>query len=254
MAKKDEDKLVSRPSLTGEEIEELKAKYGQQKVTSLANPGATIDATKATDLYKQALAKDPRVAAMMKDKLAVAAGLMPNTGRDVALDDYYVRIRGANPNLGEPTLVPGQKEIIDDVQKVKQLPNNPEMSGKVFGSPDASQPTKVIKNVTDHIANDKIKSTTQAEFAQKLADIDMNRNAKLAALQAMKKGGKNLLSALPIVGGVASAVMSGDASAALPIPESAPLGYVGDSPEARLEKGQISPDEYSRLRNMIRKK
>lgn len=242
--------IKPKAPLSGEEFEALKEQFGQQEKTSLAKPGTMIDADRAEklkDLVKQAKEQDPKLALLMKDKFAAAAGITPNTGRDIDFSDYYARIRGANPNLGEPILVPGQKEVINDIQKVKQISNKPEMSGKVFGDISSTEPKQVIHGVTDHIPSDKVMLKSEAKFAQEMADRAIAREAKTAALQAMKKGGKKLLSALPIIGGLASAAMSGDASAALPIPESEALGYKDQSPEAQLEKGLISPDEYRRL-------
>ena len=209
---------------------------------------------KLTEQFDKIYKQNPQAALIAKNMYAKAMGITPGTGLDIDLDKgFYERIRGANPTLEVPQLVPGQREVINDINRVSgKVPA--EMSAVVNATPSALDEQFRVKGVTDKIPTERIISKTGEEFVEDNAEKLAKTAAKRAALQGIKTGSKKLLGMVPFVGGLATAAMSGDASAALPIPESAPLGYADQSPEAQLEKGKITPDEYSRLRALVKRK
>lgn len=101
----------------------------------------------------------------------------------------------------------------------------------------------VVPNVTEHINNKEIqKKLTGNEFLERMANL---RAAKAFA----KTAGKKVLGAVPIVGGIAQAVMSQDASAAVPfLGDSESLGPAPDSLDARIENGTLTDEDKAELR------
>lgn len=98
-----------------------------------------------------------------------------------------------------------------------------------------------VQGVTEHIKDVAQPLTSGADFTEKIA-------AKRAALQAAKAGGKKLLGAIPLIGGLATAAMTGDASAAVPV-----LGDVdslGPAPgiDSRIENGTLTDEDKIMLR------
>ena len=97
---------------------------------------------------------------------------------------------------------------------------------------------KTIKGVTENVA----------DVAQPLIGGD-DFIRKIANLRAAKMMGKKVLSALPLVGGLASAAMTGDASAAVPVLDSAEsLGPEKGTLDHRLEMGQLTDEDKQQLR------
>lgn len=124
---------------------------------------------------------------------------------------------------------------MDDLEakkaKLKQVLKAAKEQGKPHIAEKAKQlilnkKNQVVKNVTDHIDTRQIaKISTASEFKKNIA----------------KKLGKKSLKALPIVGGIISAVSSGEASAAVPILDQAEsLGPRKGSLAHRLEMGDRS--------------
>jgi len=128
---------------------------------------------------------------------------------------------------------------------------------------------KIIKNVTDKInTQEKIatvpgttKKIDTSKATMQLADASdaMRKNArKMQLKKLMKSAGKVAgkgLKAVPLVGGLISALTSGDASAAIPI-----LGDVDEigpergSPEAVFEDMSASPEERKKAIEALKKR
>ncbi len=102
----------------------------------------------------------------------------------------------------------------------------------------------VVKGVTDHVNTNQVqKLISGSGFQDKIKSILANRAAgKLAS---------NSLKAIPFAGaalGIGSALLSGDASAAVPIlNEADAVGPTEGSLEAKMEGGTINPDEMQKL-------
>lgn len=116
-----------------------------------------------------------------------------------------------------------------------------------------------LKNSTEDVIKDKtlsqgfnktIRGTTEnvADIAQPLIGGD-DFIKKIANLRAAKAVGKKVLGAVPILGGLASAAMSGEASAAVPVLDSAEsLGPERGTLDHRIEMGQLTDEDKQQLR------
>lgn len=97
---------------------------------------------------------------------------------------------------------------------------------------------KTVKGVTENIGQVAQPVLSGDDFVQ-----------KIAALRAAKMVGKKVLGAVPVIGGLANAVMSGDASAAVPGLDSAEsLGPAPGSLDSRIENGTLTDEDKKQLR------
>lgn len=97
---------------------------------------------------------------------------------------------------------------------------------------------KTIEGVTEHIDNSPHPRTSGDDFVKKIANF---RTAKAL--------GKKVLGAVPVLGGLASAAMSGDASAAVPLlGEADNLGPAAGTLDHRIEMGQLTDEDKAQLR------
>ena len=170
-----------------------------------------------------------------KDYFSQKAG--PDLSQNFAkgdLDKDVLKVKSRiNPIEPEKSTIVGKTEKIDTRGTIQ-----PQTSGKDFAK------------MQDEIAlKQRLKSSFKAA-AQAGDDQMMNNLRKIA--QNMKKGAKTGLKSIPIIGslaGLAGAVSSQDASAAIPLLDTAEsLGPARGSLEAKLEAGTITPEE----RNMLR--
>lgn len=108
----------------------------------------------------------------------------------------------------------------------------------------------------DNVAVEKFRST--ADKAGDTLDygklrkegMELGRaNRGLKTVPGLKQVGKKVFSALPLIGGIAAAAASGDASAAVPLlGEADNLGPARDSLAGGLESGKLSEEDYERLK------
>lgn len=116
---------------------------------------------------------------------------------------------------------------------------------QVKGKVPVNDTTKtVIKGVTDKINTKEVqKLISGSGFQDKIKSILESRAASKLA--------KNSLKSIPFLGtamGIGSALMSRDASAAIPVlNEAEAVGPTEGSLEAKLENGTITPDEMQQL-------
>lgn len=107
--------------------------------------------------------------------------------------------------------------------------------GKITSGEDFAKRAKDLGTRAD------IRATRKA--AEKAGDQDMINRLKLLASKMGRVGSKSL-KALPIVGGIASAMGSGDASAAVPVlGDAEALGPAKGSLEEALESGEATDDQ-----------
>lgn len=153
----------------------------------------------------------------------------------------------------------------DKLQKLLKLKKE---TAKAIGreARELENKPQVVKNVTEHMktnevigkvpnATDNIKTKQSGkllkgnEFLDKIA-------SKRAALKKVSKGmGKKLLGSIPLVGGLAAALASGDVSAAVPVvSEIDSLGPREGSDESRLEDMSLPMEERIKLLKAIQKK
>lgn len=145
-------------------------------------------------------------------------------------------------NKGMQNLKSSPVEMVDDFQKPfsKDVPaekiTNPILPIKSQAEFEADKIIRESRKAAVEEAGNKLNyNELRKEFAQK---------AKLAA-----KGGKRLLGAVPILGGLASAAMSGDASAAVPLlGEADNLGPEKGSLDYRIETGTLTEEDKQNLR------
>lgn len=137
-------------------------------------------------------------------------------------------------NLPVNTLVPGRSSL-------------PDVSTLVKGTADVIDPNTIIK-ASKSVGLNKMATLTGEEFKNKIAGLTKKASPYLDDAKSFAKKSKGMLSAVPFLGsaiGVASALSSGDASAALPIlNEADDLGPAKGSPEAEFESGRkMSPED-----------
>lgn len=144
---------------------------------------------------------------------------------------------------------------------------------------EQSQP-QIIKNYTDKIKKDEViaripESTEHIkdEIVKKIPDstkkIDTSKQlmkvksgkefteniAKKRALKALGKFGKTGLKSLPLIGGVAAALSSGDVSAAVPVlGDIESLGPRQGTPEAVIEDMSATPEERMKAIKALKEK
>jgi hypothetical protein len=95
-----------------------------------------------------------------------------------------------------------------------------------------------IKGVTEHIDNTPQVPISGGDWMQKIAN-----------LRAAKMVGKKVLGAVPVLGGIANAVMSQDASAAVPGLDAAEsTGPAAGSLDERIEKGTLTDEDKRQMR------
>lgn len=100
----------------------------------------------------------------------------------------------------------------------------------------------IIKDVTDKI------DTKSVQKIGKTSDVFDKVAAFRAAKQAAKTGGKKLLGTIPVLGGIASAALSQDASAAIPLLDSAEsLGPQTGTFDDRVAKGTLTDEDKLQL-------
>jgi hypothetical protein len=133
-------------------------------------------------------------------------------------------------------VVKGSKESIDTKQIKKHTPIK-EFEERIGLHSVKRNAKKLIKEGKGEEAKSLLKKAMKSKAFQKIA----------------KAAGKKALKAIPIVGGVASAVMSGDASAAVPIlSEAEDIGAPKGSDLRRSEDPSLSAEERHKLQEKIR--
>lgn len=115
-----------------------------------------------------------------------------------------------------------------------------------------TNPVQKVKSGGDFVAEQIIRESRKAA-AQQVGDTLNYNELKKQFVEKAKKAarsgaGKKLLGAVPVLGGLASAAMSGDASAAVPFLDSAEsLGPELGSFEDRLERGLLTEQDKQQL-------
>jgi hypothetical protein len=119
-----------------------------------------------------------------------------------------------------------------------------------------------IKSGSEFLADRIIQNANQDAKRQILGQVSDSLNYNDLRKQFMEKAksaskvartvgnvaGKKVLGAIPIIGGIANAMMSNDASAAVPIlDEAESVGPAKGSFDDRMENGQLSPEEKQQL-------
>lgn len=144
-------------------------------------------------------------------------------------------------NQGLKDLVNSPVDMVDDFQKplTKTVPVD-----KI----DTRQ-TQKIKTGADFQADQIIRNAKQeAKLAAlgKIGDtIDYSTFRKGA-----KTAGKKLLGAVPVLGGIANAILSQDASAAVPLlDEAESLGPAAGTFDSRIANGTLTEEDKQQLRN-----
>lgn len=223
------------------ELARLKEKYAdvepsKQKVFSAEQ----VESLKSK--LAEIKAKDPKLALLADDmaqrKLSNNPLKQASTNMGADLNNLNAVISGANPPVDQPQLIKGTPEIINDINKI---PGN--------NTPPIPEPVAKFSTPVDRFSTAGKPMTKIDNFAKMQADLAAKHAAKTAGLQALKKGSKKLLSAVPLVGGIAAALGSGDASAAMPMGfDSEELGPGSNTIEGRLERGErLSPEEQATL-------
>lgn len=140
----------------------------------------------------------------------------------------------------------------DKLQKLLKLKDQ---AAKAIGreAREAQAKPHIIKNYTDKIKTRVVKKLPDA------AEHTANTAKKRALLKAAKKGAskfvKTGMKSLPLVGGLAAALASGDASAAVPIlGDVESLGPKKGSEEAKLEDMSLPMEERIKLLKAIKNK
>lgn len=170
----------------------------------------------------------------------------------------------------------------DENPKIKSLKNQPKTSKTIIKSATPKIETKdVVKLTPDRFkavqarlkANSSIKSkmaqaikkgdesamrgivSKVGEVAKKTGDTDLlsdlvkKVSKSKFAKKGIKKVGKKLLSAIPFVGGIASALSSGDIKAAVPgLDLIDNVGPKKGSLNQRIESGDLTPEELEELK------
>lgn len=209
---------------------------------------------------------DPRIALIGKKIAEKKYSPVPGmgSGLDVDLSNFAANIRGANPHLDVPTLVPGSGEAIKDINKISgKIPVDPT---KIVASGSSTPPpvTSRVAGITDHIDTSpmKVKDALKAseEVAQKIA---AKKAAGQSLKQASKLAGKKLLGGIPLVGGAYQALSTGDAFAAVPVVgdllESEEVGrgsdiLQGSSQDRPTDNGEMTPERFKRLTDMLKRR
>ncbi len=145
---------------------------------------------------------------------------------------------------------------------------------KVKGSVEDATPKKmVVKGSTEKISTrETTPLTSKGDYSKMKKDLEYKQRLKGSLRAAEKAGDTKLASAfakklsslgsiakrglkmLPIVGGVAAALSSGDASAAVPGLDMADdIGPEKGSLQRRLEDGTATPEDHKKLRAMAAK-
>lgn len=153
---------------------------------------------------------------------------------------------------GETAVVKGTTDKIDKVgevvekTKIKDFVQKQKDHKGLSAIRDAAKKLKAAGQSDK--ADDLLKKAMQSDAAKRLAKSG-------AGSAVAKKIGKRLLSAVPLVGGIASALSSGDASAALPEGlQSESAGPERGSPEDKMEDPKTSPEQRKKLEEIIRKR
>jgi hypothetical protein len=155
------------------------------------------------------------------------AGLILKKSRMLKEDDTKKAAKDTAKQIGsDKTTIKGTTEYIDTKQ-VKKMPP-----------------------IEEFVKNSKNKSLKMPEKSDNI----LKKAVKSKAFQKIAKAaGKKALKSIPIVGGVASAVMSGDASAAVPIlSEAEEMGAPKGSDLRRSEDPSLSAEERHKLQEKIR--
>lgn len=124
-----------------------------------------------------------------------------------------------------------QQAFLEGMQKLKasEAPVLDRSLSEGFAAPIKSSPINT-KEIVPQISGD--------DFIKKIADK-----------RAAKAAGKKLLGAVPVLGGLVSAAMTQDASAAVPILDSAEsLGPAPGSLDDRIERGTLTEEDKQLLR------
>jgi hypothetical protein len=124
-----------------------------------------------------------------------------------------------------------------------------------------------FEGVTEHISDAAMPLKSGKEFAAEQLGRNAMQEAKLAAAGKMgdtldyskfrklfRSAGKGL-KAVPVLGALATAAMTGDASAAVPVlGEAESLGPAPDSLDARIENGTLTEEDKLLLRQQALQK
>lgn len=186
---------------------------------------------------------------------------------DVNLDNFLANVRGSNPPQDVPVIVPGNGQPINDISRVSgKIPVDQSKVVVPSGAQSSAPITYKMQGVTEKINTRPLPMVSKSgeEF---VGDVAAKIAAKKAAAQSIKQGiksaGKKLLGAVPLVGGVAQALSTGDAFAALPgvgdVLESEEVGrgsdvVQGSSMDRPTEQGQMTPERFRRLTDLINRR
>lgn len=135
-------------------------------------------------------------------------------------------------------LVASKPDMVDDFQNttVKDLPVE-----------KISNPVQKIKSGKEFML-DKARREALQQVGETLDYNELRKQFAAKAKTAAKIGGKKLLGALPLVGGVGAALMNQDASAAVPgLGDAEVTGPAQGSFDQRLEQGTLTDEEKQRL-------
>lgn len=161
-------------------------------------------------------------------------------------EDFLDKEKNFNQQLKE--LIASKPEMVEDFQKpmVKDLKVEkidkrgvvqPLTSGADFQAKIAAARKGAIKQAAG-AAEDTLDYT---QFKKQFADK--------ARLAAKSPAAKKLMGVVPVLGGLANALISGDASAAVPVLDSAEsLGPAAGTIDSRIESGTLTEEDKAQLR------
>ena len=161
-------------------------------------------------------------------------------GKDAV--DFLEKEREFNKGLQQ--LKSSPVEMVDDFQKVvsKDLPVD-----KINKLGDVQKIKSGGEFMADQIIRDARKNAIES-VGDTLNYKELKKQFANKAKMAARTGGKKLLGAVPVIGGIANALMSQDASAAVPGLDSAEsLGPAAGTLDDRIAKGTLTPEDKQQL-------
>ena len=166
-----------------------------------------------------------------------------NLASDTVLSQDVMTAKGGSvsPDITPPTeSIPHQTEKINTKEVVKVIKGDPYEKPKNLTMTPIDEYKKKMQNLD---IEQRLKSALKQ--AEKAGDEGTVKKLTTALLKHTSKG----LKALPVVGGIASALLSEDASAAVPVfGSSEALGPAKGSIEERLESGTLTEQDKSDLK------
>ena len=169
-------------------------------------------------------------------------------------EDYLEETRRIRRELNmapAPSMVDDfQKPLVKDIprEKIKTLgeiqpikPASEHMANEIIRKAAVEQ----VGDSLDYLKPKKVKDTSEYLYDAGKYLKEFKDKARLAARSTV---GRKVLGAVPLLGGLASAAMSGDASAAVPLLDSAEsLGPEAGSLEYRMENGLLTDQDKQQL-------